>query len=238
MFYGFVSLLTRFLLLLLTDCHVSGVEHVPREGPLIVVSSHQSNVDPPLVGTLVRRRLRFVAKEELFHVPVFGLFVRWYDAIPLRRGGSDRRALRQVLDTLANGGAIGMFPEGHRSRNCQLQPGQPGTALIALRSRAPIVPVAIVGSRYAVRHLWRRPRIEVRIGPAFRVELIRPSPSREDLERLTDEIMLRVAALLPEELRGWYRGHQAPDSVGRGTGSVVDLGRGLAAACDEEALPL
>lgn len=238
MFYGFVSLLTRFLLLLLTDCHVAGVEHVPREGPLIVVANHQSNVDPPLVGTLVRRRLRFVAKEELFHVPVFGLFVRWYEAIPLRRGGSDRRALRQVLDILASGGAIGMFPEGHRSRNCQLQRGQPGTALIALRSRAPLVPVAVIGSRYAVRHLWRRPRIEVRIGPAFQVELSRPSPSREDLERLTDEIMLRVAALLPEESRGCYRGRLVPDLAGRGADGLDQPGRGQAAARDEEALPL
>ncbi len=214
MFYQFVSLLTRFLLVLFTDCHVSGTENVPRSGPLIVVSNHQSNVDPPLVGTLVPRRTRFMAKEELFYAPVFGLFVRWYQAFPLRRGGADRRAVRQALEILQGGGVVGMFPEGHRSLDCQLQRGQPGAAMIALRSKAPIVPVAVIGSRYAVRHLWRRPRIEVRIGPPFHLEADRPNPSREELQRLTDEMMLQVAALLPEESRGWYRGRLAAADAG------------------------
>ncbi|MGQ9677234.1 MAG: lysophospholipid acyltransferase family protein [Chloroflexota bacterium] len=208
MFYEFIRWLTKSLLLLLTDCHVSGIENVPPSGPLIVLSNHLSNVDPPLVGSLVPRTIRFVAKEELFKIPLFGLAVRGYGALPLRRGAVDRRVLRRALEVLRQGGVVGMFPEGHRSRDCQLQRGQAGATLMALQSGAPLLPVAIVGSRYAVRHLWRRPRIDFTIGPVFRLEVSKANPGREELERLTDEMMLHIAELLPEELRGWYRGRQ------------------------------
>lgn len=218
-FYRFVSLLTR-IALLLTDVHVSGSENVPRVGPLIVISNHQSNADPPLVGTLVPRMVRFMAKEELFRLPIFGSFVRWYGAFRLRRGEADHQSLRQALAILKQGGAIGMFPEGHRSRDAKLRRAQPGVAMIAVRSNAPILPVAINGSHYAVRNLWRRPRLDVTIGTAF---LLRPSqanPGREELARLADEMMLRVAALLPEENRGWYRDQLPTDTEVREVVSV------------------
>jgi len=136
-FYSFVTLLTRFLLFLLTDCRVYGLENVPRTGPLIVVSNHLHNVDPPVVGSLVGRQVRFMAKEELFEVPVFKHCVRAYGAFRVRRGATDLRALRVALDILRNGGVVGMFPEGHRSRDSQLQRAQVGAALIEL-SRVPL----------------------------------------------------------------------------------------------------
>jgi 1-acyl-sn-glycerol-3-phosphate acyltransferase len=205
MFYQFVSLVTRFLLTLFTDYHVSGSQNVPPSGPLIVLANHQSNVDPPLVGTFVGRKVRFMAKEELFHVFMFGWCVTHYQAFPLRRGEADRQAVRKALDILGEGGAVGLFPEGHRSRDSRLQRGQPGTALIALRSKAPVLPVAIHGSRSAVRGLWRRPRLDITMGPLFYPQADRGLPGREELERVTDEMMAHVAALLPDEERGWYR---------------------------------
>lgn len=224
MFYEFVRWLTRFLLLLLTDCRVIGTENVPPSGALIVLSNHLSNVDPPLVGSLVPRTVRFVAKEELFKIALFGWCVRWYGALPLRRGTVDRRAIRQALDILRQGGVVGMFPEGHRSRGGQLQRGQAGATLLALLSGAPLLPVAIIGSHHAVRRLWSRPRIDFIIGPVFHLEVGKANPGREELERLTDEMMLHIAELLPEELRGRYRGRQPSDGgAATAAGLVKDL---------------
>lgn len=183
---------------------VTGVEHVPEDGPLIVVANHLNNADPPLLGAAIPRRIRFMAKQELFETGA-GVFYRWFGAFPVRRFEADLAALRQAQSILKEGGVIGMFPEGHRSHGGGMGPPHLGTALIALRSGAPLLPVGITGTE-AIRTpkvLLQNPRIRVVIGKPFGL----PTPRRITaalVEDGTDQIMRRIAALLPPRYRGLY----------------------------------
>jgi 1-acyl-sn-glycerol-3-phosphate acyltransferase len=183
---------------------VVGVEHVPAEGPLIVVSNHLNNADPPLLGSAIPRPIRFMAKQELFETKA-GVFYRWFGAFPVRRFEADLAALRQAQSILKEGGVLGMFPEGHRSHGNGMGPPHPGTALIALRTGAPLLPVGITGTE-AIRTptvLLRNPRIRVVIGEPFTLPASRRI-SAEQVGTGTDEIMRRIAALLPPKYRGVY----------------------------------
>jgi 1-acyl-sn-glycerol-3-phosphate acyltransferase len=183
---------------------VVGAERMPRSGPLIVVANHLNNADPPLLGASLPRRIRFMAKQELFDSPL-GPLVRWFGAFPVRRFEADLAALRRAQGILKEGGVLGMFPEGHRSRSGGMGPPHPGTALIALRSGAPLLPVAITGTE-AIRTplvLLRRPRIRVVVGEPFTLPAGR-RVTAEQVQAGTDEIMRRIAALLPEKYRGVY----------------------------------
>jgi 1-acyl-sn-glycerol-3-phosphate acyltransferase len=183
---------------------VVGREHVPLDGPLIVMSNHLNNADPPLLGAAIPRRIRFMAKQELFETKA-GSFYRWFGAFPVRRFEADLAALRQAQSILKEGGVLGMFPEGHRSHGEGMGPPYPGTALIALRSGAPLLPVGITGTE-RIRTpavLFQNPRIRVVIGEPF----VLPAGGRITADRVaagTEEIMQRIAALLPARYRGIY----------------------------------
>lgn len=183
---------------------VAGAERMPRTGPLIVVANHLNNADPPLLGASLPRRIRFMAKQELFDSPL-GPLVRSFGAFPVRRFEADLAALRRAQSILKEGGVLGMFPEGHRSRSGGMGPPHPGTALIALRSGAPLLPVAITGTE-AIRTplvLLRKPRIRVVVGEPFTLPAQR-RVTAEHVQAGTDEIMRRIAALLPVQYRGIY----------------------------------
>ena len=203
-FYWLMTRLMRLVVWTFGRYEVVGKEHVPASGPLIVVANHLNNADPPLLGASLPRRIRFMAKQELFDSP-FGIFMRWFGAFPVRRFEADLAALRQAHSILKEGGALGMFPEGHRSRGNGMGPPHPGTALIALRSGAPLLPVGITGSE-AIRTplvLLQKPRIRVVVGQPFTL----PSARRvtaEQVEAGTEEIMRRIAALLPPRYQGMY----------------------------------
>ncbi len=203
-FYALCNLTMKGLLLLLSDWEVEGKENVPRSGPLIVVANHLNLPDPPLLTASIPRRIIFMAKEELFYSRG-GPFVRWFGAFPVRRGELDREAIRQAIKVLEEGLALGMFPEGRRSPNARLIQAEPGTALIALRTRVPILPVGISGTE-KVRDLGilrQRPRIRVSIGQPFTLPFD-SRPSKEKLSQATDFIMRRIAELLPLGYRGVY----------------------------------
>ena len=204
MFYNFASFAVRLVLALVARCSVEGLEHIPSRGAFVLVSNHLNLVDPPVLGALLPRRIVFMAKEELFHTPLIGLLVAWYGAFAVRRGQADRQALRTATSVLDRGQVLGMFPEGHRSETGKMIQAHPGAALIAILSGATVVPVAITGTE-AVRSpfsLLRRPRITVRVGAPFKME--RARSRKEGLEEATSEMMAHVAALLPEERRGFY----------------------------------
>ena len=203
-FYWLMTRLMRLVVWTFGRYQVVGKERVPDSGPLLVVSNHLNNADPPLLGAAIPRRLRFMAKQELFDSR-FGVFMRWFGAFPVRRFEADLAALRQAQGILKEGGVLGMFPEGHRSRGGGMGPPHPGTALIALRSGAPLLPVGITGTE-AVRSpavLLKKPRIRVVIGEPFRLPNTR-RVSAEQVQAGADEIMRRIAALLPAQYRGVY----------------------------------
>lgn len=202
-----------FLVGLLGRTRILGVEHVPRSGPFILVVNHVSLADPPIVGWAtgyqVGRVIHFMAKEEMRSWPILGWLASQSGVFWVRRGEGDRASQRAALDTLASGRPIAVFPEGTRSRNGVIGEGKAGAALLAMRSGAPLLPVAIFGTerifpgRSRVPH---RTRVTVRIGPPF--SLVHQPSGRLDREELaagTERIMREIAALLPEPQRGRYR---------------------------------
>ncbi len=206
-FYYVVRLLARVLLLLLTNWQVKGKENVPGQGPLLVVANHLHMADPPLLGVSLNRKVEFMAKEELFHSRFSSYFMRSLGAFPTHRGRPDRKALRQANQILTQGLALVMFPEGMRSRSARLRPAFPGSALIALRSGAPILPVGITGTEKIKGIAWirHRPRITVNIGCPFHLSPASSKLTKVELAELTNSIMAQIAELLPPEYRGNYR---------------------------------
>ena len=202
--------MVRLLFHLLTRYRVRGRENIPGRGPLVVVANHLSLADPPLVGVSIRRKAMFIAKEELFRSWLSGSFMRGCGAFPVHRRQIDRQALRQAKRVLSEGLALIMFPEGSRSHDAQLQPAFSGSALVALRSDAPILPVGISGTEKikGVAWLLRRPQITVNIGRPFYLSTGNSKLTKEELAGLTNSIMERIAALLPREYRGGYAGEE------------------------------
>ena len=205
-FYHVSRLIVRMLLLLLTRWQVRGRDNVPSQGPVLVVANHLNLADPPLLWVSLGRKVIFMAKEELFRSGFLSYFIRGLGAFPVHRGRLDRKALRQAEQVLADGLALVMFPEGMRSHGGQLRPALPGSALIALRSGVPILPIGITGTERirGVAWLLRRPQITVNIGYPFHLPPVSSKLTKVELARLTDCMMGRIAELLPLEYRGNY----------------------------------
>ncbi len=205
-FYYVVRVIVRILLLLFTDLEVRGKENIPSEGAVIVVANHLNNADSPILGASLGRKAVFMAKKELFRSRFSSYFIRSIGAFPVHRGQLDRKALRQANRVLARGLALIMFPEGSRSKNAQLQPALPGSALIALRNGTPILPVGIVGTEKIKGIAWllHRPKVIVNIGRPFSLSPRGSRLTKVELAELTTSVMVRIAELLPPEYRGHY----------------------------------
>jgi len=205
-FYYVARVIIKILLLLLTRWRVKGRENIPSKGPLLAVANHLNIADPPVVCVSLSRKAIFMAKEELFRSGFSSYFVDSFGAFPVHRGQLDRRALRQADRVLAEGLALVMFPEATRSKNAQLQPAFSGSALIALRSGAPILPIAIAGTERIKGATWflRRPQITVNFGPTFHLPPVNGKLTKTELAEFTNLIMGHIAALLPVEYQGDY----------------------------------
>lgn len=203
--------LTRMLLFLLTHWRVRGRENMPEQGPLLIVANHINLADPPILAVSIRRKAMFMAKEELFRSRFSRFFMRNFGAFPVRRGQLDRGALRRAEQLLAQGSALIMFPEGQRSKNAQLQPAFAGSALVAVRSDVPILPVGITGTEKIKGRAWlfRRPRITINIGHPFYLPAVNGKLTRAELAQLTNFMMEHIAELLPPEYRENYAGKES-----------------------------
>jgi 1-acyl-sn-glycerol-3-phosphate acyltransferase len=126
---------------------VYGAERVPRAGGLVVASNHFSWIDPPALGAASPRTLYMMAKVEAHRVPGLGQLMRSFGAFPVRRGESDREAVRMMRQIVREGNALGMFAEGTRQRSGVPGSVQPGAAMVALNEDVPLIPVAIHGSQ-------------------------------------------------------------------------------------------
>lgn len=141
-----------------------GTERIPGNGPAVLASNHVSNWDPILVGLGCRREVHFWAKEELFRNPLLGRLIRAYNAIPVRRGAADRKALRDAADVLARGGVLLMFPGGTRDESGEVRNPRPGVGFLACANGVPVVPAYITGSNRLMQALRRTTRLEVAFG--------------------------------------------------------------------------
>jgi 1-acyl-sn-glycerol-3-phosphate acyltransferase len=192
----------RLVLYIVTSRDVRGSENIPRDGALILTCNHLSVGDPPVLTGVFPRRIVWMVKQELFDIPIVGKLYALGGFIPVRRFEGDLRAIRRSQAALRDGHVLGMFPEGTRSGG-RLGAGEPGSALIALRSGAPILPAAIWGTEHAKlpRDLFRRTRVHIRFGEPF--HLAQPTRiTKEQVAEGTNQIMRRIAELLPEEYQG------------------------------------
>lgn len=194
---------------------VVGRENLDVEGPCLVIMNHLSVFDPPLLGILLPRRGWALAAEKYRRHPLFGPILHLTGVIFVRRGKVDRRALRAALKVLREGGVIGLAPEGTRSKTGQLQRAKEGVAYLASRTDATIVPVAFTGTEKMVSALkrLRRGRVRVVVGEPFKLPAANSPAKGPQLAAYTDLIMCRLAALLPESYRGYYRDRCTPDGT-------------------------
>jgi 1-acyl-sn-glycerol-3-phosphate acyltransferase len=192
-----------------------GMEHVPKNGPVIFAANHRSFLDPFVIATLTRRPVYYVAKKELFAHPVAGWLLNRLGAFPIDRGAGDQQAMETARRILERGDCVVIFPEGTRTRPGPLGRPRRGVGRLALQTGAPVVPVAVFGTE-AVRRGWRiRPhRVTLRCGRALsfaRVENPTPAEAAAVTARIWACVVLQwdwLGGKMPER-------HQAPVTVAR-----------------------
>jgi 1-acyl-sn-glycerol-3-phosphate acyltransferase len=184
-------------------------ERVPVQGPVILASNHASFLDPPLVGSGLKRDINYLARESLFRYPGVGALLRSWNSVPVDRDGGGARGLKAILDRLLAGGAIILFPEGTRTQDGQLQKARSGIGLIVIKSNAPVVPVRVFGTFEAYGRKMKIPRphqVTVKYGQPMDFTALRAEAKTCDKARLkeiyqqvADEIMAAIAKLEPRE---------------------------------------
>lgn len=189
-FYDFARSVVYGVFKPLYRVEVIGRENIPPEGGVLLCSNHINNFDPITVGMMASRPVHFMAKEELFTVPILGKMVPHLNAFPVKRGMSDREALRKGLAILKEGKVLGLFPEGTRSKTGELGKGLAGAGFFALRTDAQIVPCAVVGP-YKLLH-----KLKIVYGKPISMEAVRKS--KGSAEEATELIMGEIRKLLDE----------------------------------------
>jgi 1-acyl-sn-glycerol-3-phosphate acyltransferase len=200
--YGILKPLAVFLMRTWFGLRVRGAEHIPSSGPALIVSNHQSILDPPLIGGATGRQIYFLAKAELFRIPIFGPLIRALHARPVRREGSDPRALRTAAVLLKEGKALLVFPEGTRSLDGRLGEGKPGVGMLAVTSGAPVVPAYVSGTLEALPKgaVWpRRSQVSVSFGPALHFKAPIGSGRKERYREAAEEMMRGIQQLKEQE---------------------------------------
>lgn len=182
-------------------------ERVPKKGPVILASNHASFLDPPLVGSGLKRDINYLARESLFRFPGIGALLRSWNAVPVDRDGGGAKGLKMILDRLHDGAGIILFPEGTRTRDGKLQPARSGIGLTVIKSDAPVVPVRVFGTFEAYgKHIkFPRPkRIVVKYGRPMMFEKLREEaktcskPRLKDIyQQVANELMAEIAKLEP-----------------------------------------
>jgi len=165
---------------------IYGVENVPQSDPLVVVSNHASYFDPPIVSNCVRRPVAYMAKQELFEIPVLAQAIKLYGAYPVSRGSADRNAIRAALECLENGWAVGVFLQGTRTPDGKITDPKKGAALLAAKAQAPILPVSLWGTEGILKDssIPHPVPLTIRIG-----QVIDPpsSTNKDELEAVTEK---------------------------------------------------
>ena len=198
--------LIGFLLRLLARLEIEGLEHIPDEGPYLLIINHLHWLDPPLLAAVFPHRAYILAAGKWERHWFLGPFMRSLDAIFVKRGEVDRKALRQAMAILKGGGVLGMAPEGTRSKTGAMQRGRSGAAYMAYRAGVPVVPSVATGQEKVFSSLLRFRRATVRIvfGPPFEPPQVEGRASGPQVHAFADDIMYHLAAMLPPEYRGIY----------------------------------
>lgn len=195
-FYNFAFIVCNAFVKVVFKFRAEGVENLPQTGGYILCSNHRSYLDPIFLGVKVKRRLAFMAKEELFRVKVLGPIIKKLGAFPIARGKGDTRAVEFAIDTVKSGKALMLFPEGTRSKDGKLLKLKSGVIVIASRSQGFIVPSAIV---FEGKLRFRR-KVTVRYGkPISCDELELNGVDRQSLKAAREKLTARISELLEVE---------------------------------------
>lgn len=178
---------------ILFRARILGIEHVPKNGPVILAANHLSNWDPPFLACFLPREVSYMAKLELFENPVFAAAIRSCHAFPVKRGAADRGAIKTAVQVLKENGVLGVFPEGTRSHTGEMQKAEAGVALIASMTKAPVVPAAIIGTNGIFSEGSLFPRLTVAYGEPM--EFSGDRKNREDLEDFSQRILGAIAEM-------------------------------------------
>lgn len=191
-----------FVFKVLVPMKVEGRQHIPPLGPLILAANHASGIDPFALAKASPRWPHFLAKEELFRVPVLGYVIRQWGAIPIDRSAADLGSARAALQVLRAGEVLAIFPEGTRSGTGQLGEFRPGVVNLALRKRVPVVPAATLGTGEVLPRGSRLPRlrpIRVVFGPPIHFWELLPDESEASRQAGARYLRDRVAELMQTE---------------------------------------
>ncbi len=201
--FGIWNVIYRFW----ANMHVYGWDNIPSDGPVVMMGNHINMLDPVImISFFPDRDIVPLAKVEAFSQPFMRYFVRHWGAIPVNRGESDLSALKRVFETLNRNDIVMLYAEGHRSKTGLIE-GQEGTAYIATKANALVVPVAIWGTNgfpFAWFKNFKLMDIHISFGKPFRFRSEDRKVRREQFRGMTDEAMYQIAALLPEQWRGIY----------------------------------
>lgn len=180
---------------------VTGRGNLPRRGAMILAANHLSDVDPVLIGYAALRPLCYMAKKELFDIPVLGAMMRFANAFPVERGSPDRAALRMAEAQLKAERSLVIFPEGQCSPDGKLQPLLPGVALLALKCRVPVIPVGIVNSHQLMPYgkvipRFTPSRVEIHFAPPLQTDDLLSLPSHEARDTFNGRLEKSLRAAL------------------------------------------
>ncbi|XID94242.1 lysophospholipid acyltransferase family protein [Paenibacillaceae bacterium WGS1546] len=188
MLYRFARIILRVAYILLYRLEPRGVDNIPREGPVVLCSNHKSLQDPITLGVWVPRKVHYMAKEELFRIPVFGSLIRAVGAFPVKRGGVSKEAIRTAIALLQSGKVMGIFPEG--TRNQAVGMGKRGAVSMAIRAKAVIVPVALIGEYRPFRKMLAVYGAPIDLTPYAE------QGTTESMEEATELVMSRIREML------------------------------------------
>ena len=192
MIYGLLKFLIRIVLAVVRRWDVQGRENLPASGGIVLVANHISYWDPVVIICAFSRKVHFMAKSELFNIPILGSILGIAGSFPVRRDISDRSAIRTAAKLLEEGHVVGVFPEGTRSHSGGLLKPNLGAAMLAARAGVPMIPVAVIGTRGVFG------RVKMRVG--IPIDICKPGKcSKEDLEKASDLIMIRIAELIDQQ---------------------------------------
>lgn len=192
--FFFVGPMLRFWFRVCLRGRVTGLENIP-PGGAVIAPNHQSFWDIPLIAVSVPRRVHFMAKEELFRVPVFGALIRSLLAFPVRRGAPDRTAIRYAVERLQEGDLVVIFPEGTRSKSGRLGKFESGAAMIALKAGVPMVPAGICGTDRIFRNGSLLPPVALRFAPPVPTGGT-GSDGRRPLEEISQQVREAIEKIL------------------------------------------